>query len=69
MILTVEYLPLYKKYRLWNSAYEEWFTNKKELIKVCEINQFRFDYVTYGTERLIKDFAKRGIILSKVGVE
>ena len=29
--LTVEYLSYYKKYRLWNSKYEDWFTNKKEL--------------------------------------
>ena len=65
--LTVEYLPAYKKYRLWDSNHEDWFTNKKELIKLCKRGQSVFKYVTYGTNRLIKDFAKQGVKLSKAG--
>jgi len=63
--LTVEYLSSYKKYRLWNSDIEDWFTNKKDLIRVCKNNKFRFNYVTYGTDRLIKDFAKNDLTLTK----
>lgn len=68
-VLTVEYLPYYKKYRLWNSAYEDWFTNKKELIRVCKAHQSHCEYYTYGTQRLIEDFAKRGVVLNDSGKE
>ena len=66
-VLTVEYLPAYTQYRLWNSEFEGWFPDVASLISVCKDNQDDFRYVTYGTPELIADFEAHGVVLETVG--
>ena len=62
-VLTVEWLPSYNKYRVWNSDYEDWYDDRKTLIDVCKEVQGQFIFTTYGTHDLIVDFETNGLYL------
>ena len=63
--LTIEYLPAFKMYRVWNYYYEGYFETRRSLIGTCLEIKEDFNFVTYGTTCLIKQFKKNGLILEK----
>jgi len=66
-VLTVEFLPSYNQYRLWNSEYEMWFKEFSKLVETCKDNQEDFRYVTYGSINLTAAFKAHGVVLEYVG--
>lgn len=50
--LTVEYLPAYDKYRVWNTWTEEWFTTWELFVKCVKENNLlnHFNFVSYNEE-------------------
>ena len=62
--LTVEWLPTYNKYRLWNTWIEDWYKTKEELLNALSQVFSLYDFVTYGTPELVKDFENIGLELT-----
>jgi hypothetical protein len=62
--LTVEWLPAYNKYRVWNTWTECWYKTKEELLNALSQVFVLYDFVTYGTPELVKDFENIGLELT-----
>jgi len=62
--LIVEWLPFYKRYRVWNTRIEAWYKTKEELLNSLSQVFVLYDFVTYGTPELVKDFENVGLELT-----
>ena len=50
--LTVEWLPAYNKYRVWNTWAESWFNTWEEFSKCVRENKLleQYNFVSYNTD-------------------
>ena len=50
--LTVEWLPSYNKYRVWNTWTEDWFNTWEEFVKCVNENKLleQYNFVSYNEE-------------------